>query len=107
MAFPAPPAHLPGGSEHYQVRRGVVRRLHNRRIGMIVLPNGGYQVHIAKALEPGEAAELRQQGHVDTVVDYILRERVRYSVVTLSAEAFAAMVSCWQELEEKRRRKRA
>lgn len=89
------------------MRRGVVRRLHNRRIGMIVLPNGDYQVHIAKALAPGEAEELRQQGHLNTVVDYIVRDWVRYSVVTLSAEAFAAMVSCWQQLEEKRRRKRA
>ena len=71
------------------VKRGVTRRLHNRRISMGVTPEGDYQLHIAKALAPGEAAELRAHGHRDSVQDYILRDRVRYSFVTLSAEAFS------------------
>lgn len=52
------------------------------------MPNGGYELRIAKALAPGEAAELRPQGNPDTLGDYILWHRVRYSVVTLLAESF-------------------
>jgi hypothetical protein len=107
MAIRTPPVHLLGNHITCYVRRGVVRRLHNRRISMGVTLEGDYQLHIAKALAPGEAAELREQGHVDTFKDYIVRDRVRYSMVTLSAEAFRAAVECWQELEEQRKRKRA
>ena len=39
--------------------------------------------------------------------DYILRDRVRYSFVTLSAEAFDAAVWCYEKLRGKQQRKRA
>ncbi len=107
MAFPVPPAHLLGSPTSYEFKRGASRRLHNRRINLVVLRTGEYQLHIAKALARGEAAQLRREGHLDTVKDYILRDRVRYSLVTLSAEAFRAVVSCWRELEERQQRKRA
>lgn len=101
------PAHLMGPSTTFLVKRGVTRRLHNRRISMAVTPEGSYQLHIAKALAPGEADELRAQGQRDSIKDYILRDRVRYTFVTLSAEAFEAAVSCYEQLKGKQRRKRA
>ena len=85
MAHPTPPAHLPGSLPHYEIRRGVVRRLHNRRVRMLITPEGDYQIQIAKALAPGEAAELRRLGHRDTIDDYNLRDRVRYSLMQLTA----------------------
>lgn len=102
-----PPAHLPGSPAQYEVRKGFTRRLHNRRITVITTPAGGYQIKLAIALSPGQADEIRRQGHHDSIGDYILRDRVRYSVVTLSAEAFEAMVSCWEQLKAKQQRKRA
>ena len=44
MAHPTPPAHLPGSLPHYETRRGVVRRLHNRRVMMLITPEGDYQI---------------------------------------------------------------
>lgn len=102
-----PPAHLPGSPAQYESRRGFTRRLHNRRISVITTPTGGYQIHLALALQPGQADEMRRQGHHDTIGDYILRDRVRYSVVTLSAEAFEAAAWCWEQLKERQQRKRA
>ena len=101
------PAHLLGPETKVLVKRGVTRRLHNRRISMAVTPDGAYQLHIAKALAPGEAAELRAEGQRDSVKDYIVRDRVRYTFVTLSAEAFEAAVSCYEQLKGKQQRKRA
>ena len=46
-------AHLIGPQTKILVKRGVSRRLHNRRINMVVTPEGDYQLHIAKALGPG------------------------------------------------------
>ncbi len=106
-AYLLPPAHLPGSPAQYETRRGFTRRLHNRRISVIATPAGGYQISLALALKPGAADELRQQGHQDSIGDYILRDRVRYSVVVLSAEAFEATVWCWEQLKEKQQRKRA
>lgn len=62
MTTRIPPAHLLGAQQHYLVKRGVTRRLHNRRLSMAVTPEGAYQLHIAKALELEEAAELRERG---------------------------------------------
>lgn len=107
MATRIPPAHLPGAQEAYLIKRGVTRRLHNRRISIAVTPEGDYQMHIAKALEPGQAAELRAQGHRDSMKDYILQDRVRYTFITLSAEAFEAAFWCYEKLKEKQQRKRA
>ena len=107
MATRTIPAHLVGAQTKVGVKRGVTRRLHNRRISMVVTPEGGYQLHIAKALEPGEAAELRAQGQRDSMKDYILRDRVRYTFVTLSAEAFEAAMWCYEQLKGKQQRKRA
>ncbi|MBF9239765.1 hypothetical protein I2I05_20395 [Hymenobacter sp. BT683] len=101
------PAHLMGPQTKVWVKRGVTRRLHNRRISMAVTPDGAYQLHVAKALAPGEAAELRAQGQRDSVKDYILRDRVRYTFVTLSAEAFEAAFWCYEQLKGKQQRKRA
>ncbi|WP_426061495.1 hypothetical protein [Hymenobacter sp. B1770] len=106
MAHPTPPAHLPGSLPHYETRRGVVRRLHNRRVMMLITPEGDYQIQIAKALAPGEAAELRRLGHRDAVDDFILRDRARYSIVQLTAEAFEAAVSCYEQLKGRRQRKK-
>ena len=106
MPHPTPPAHLPGSQTHYETRRGVVRHLHNRRILMLVTPEGDYQLQIAKALAPGEAAELRRLGHRDAVDDFILRDRARYSIMQLTAEAFEAAVSCYEQLKGRQRRKR-
>jgi len=89
------------------VKRGVSRRLHNRRINMVVTPEGDYQMHVAKALAPSEADELRALGHRDSLKDYILRDRVRYTFVTLSAEAWEATFSCYEQLKGKQQRKRA
>ncbi|AII50846.1 hypothetical protein [Hymenobacter sp. APR13] len=106
-AYLQPPAELPGTPTHYERRPCYTRRLHNRRITVLTTPTGGYQVKLAVVLPPGQAAELRRQGHHDSMQDYILRDRVRYSVVTLSAEAFEAMVWCWAQLRERQQRKRA
>ena len=107
MAARTFPAHLMGPQTIVMKKRGVTKRLHNRRINMVVTPDGGYQLHIAKALEPGEAAELRAQGQRDSIKDYILRDRVRYTFVTLSAEAFEAAMWCYEQLKGKQQRKRA
>ena len=79
--------------------------MHNRRIIMLVTPEGDFQLQIAKALAPGEAAELRRLGHRDAVDDFILRDRARYSIVQLTAEAFEAAVSCYEQLKRRRQRK--
>lgn len=76
-------------------------------MAVAVTHEGAYQMHIAKVLEPGEAAELRAKGHRDALDDYILRDRVRYSFVTLSAEAFDAAFWCYEKLKGKQQRKRA
>ena len=107
MAARTFPAHLLGPQTIVMKKRGVTKRMHNRRISMVVTPDGGYQLHITKALEPGEAAELRAQGQRDSMKDYILRDRVRYTFVTLSAEAFEAAMLCYEQLKEKQQRKRA
>jgi hypothetical protein len=39
--------------------------------------------------------------------DYILRDRVRYRFITLSAEAFDAAFWCYEKLKGKQQRKRA
>ena len=103
---PTPPAHLPGSPATYEMRRGVTRRLHNRRVSVISTPDGGYQVQTVIVLPPGAADEMRRQGHQDTIGDYLLRDRVRYSAVTLSAEAFEAMVWCWEKMKARQQRKR-
>ncbi|WP_460619989.1 hypothetical protein [Hymenobacter ruber] len=63
------------------------------------------------ALRPGEADELRRGGHVDSVINYILRDRVRYWVLVLKGETFDAMISCWGDLQareqQRKTRKRA
>ncbi|QJX47836.1 hypothetical protein HMJ29_13135 [Hymenobacter taeanensis] len=100
------PVHQPVSLEKYETRRGVALRLHNQRIGMLVTPEGYYQLQLAQALKAGEAAELRRLGYRDTPGDFILRDRVRYSVVQFTAEAFDAAVWCWQELQTRQRRKR-
>ncbi len=106
MLFPTPPAYLPGSQPHYEIRRDVTRRLHNRRISMLMMPEGDFQLQIAKALAPGEAAELRRLGHRDALDDFILRDRARYSIVQLTAEAFEAAVSCYEQLRGRQQRKR-
>ena len=102
-----PPMDLPGSQAQYVSRRSFTRRLHNRRVSVLSTPDGGYQVHLATVLSPGAADAMRRQGHRDTIGDYILRDRVRYSVVTLSAEAFEAMVGCWEQMKARQQRKRA
>ena len=56
------------------VKRGVSQRLHNRRINMVVTPEDDYQVHVVKALAPGEAEELRMLGHRDSLKDYNMQD---------------------------------
>ena len=73
---------------------------------MLVMPDGTYQLHIAKALALGEAAELRAHGQHDSLKEYNLRYRVRYTFVTLSAEAFEAAAWCYEKLKGKQQRKR-
>ena len=107
MATRIPPAHLMGPQTKILVKRGVSRRLHNRRINMVVTPEGDYQMHVAKALTPGEADELRALGHRDSLKDYILRDQVRHRLITLSAEAFDAALWCYEKLKGKQQRKRA
>ena len=107
MATSSFPPHLPGSLAPCETRRGVMRRLHNRRMVMMVAPKGGYQLQIARSLEPGEAAELRRAGHRDTADDYIMRDRVRYSLIQLTAGDFEAMLWCWTELQRRLQRKRA
>lgn len=112
MAFPIPPTHLPGAQLEYQITtRGIMRRLHNRRIVMARMPDGNCYIHISLALKPGEADELRQQqGYVDCASDYILRDRVRYSVIVLTSEAMDAIMSGWGQLgemvEQRKKRRR-
>jgi|GEM_PF-5291276 len=100
------PAHLPGANVQYPAMRGITRRLHNRRVSMIITPAGEYQIHLAKVLGPGEADEMRQLGHRDTLDDYIVRDKVRYSIIGLTQEAFEAAIWCKEKLEAKRQRKR-
>ena len=107
MATRILPAHLMGPQTKILVKRGVSRRLHNRQINMVVTPEGDYQMHVAKALAPGETDELRALGHRDSLKDYILRDRVRYTFITLSAEAFDAAFWCYEKLKGKQQRKRA
>ena len=38
--------------------------------------------------------------------DYILRDRVRHTFITLSAKAFDAAVWCYEQLKGKQQRKR-
>ena len=47
---------------------------------MVVTPEGDYQLHTAKALAPGEAAELRAHGHRDSLKDYILWDRALFLI---------------------------
>ncbi len=101
-----PPAHLPGSPAHYESCRSFTQRLHNRRISVLITPTGEYQISMAKALRPGEAAEIRRLGHHDTIGDYILRDRVRYSVLVLSAEAFEAVMWCGEQVKARQQRKR-
>ncbi|OGX90482.1 hypothetical protein [Hymenobacter coccineus] len=108
MAFPLPPAHLPGALPDYPVcGRAVVRRLHNRRITMVALPNGNYYTHFAVALQPGDAEELRRGGHVDRATNYILRDWVRYWVLVLQSETLAAMMGIWGDLQARKQQRRA
>ena len=58
-------------------------------------------MHIAKAPEPGEAAELWTQRHQDSLKDYILRDQMRHTFITLSAEAFEAAFWCYEKLRGK------
>ena len=107
MAFPIPPAHLPGARLDYPVsNRAVVRRLHNRRVTMVTLPNGDYYTHFAVALKPGEADELRQGGHVDSVINYILRDRVRYWVLVLKGETLDAVIGLWGDLRAREQQRK-
>ena len=48
---------------------------------MVVTPERYSHMHIAKALEPVEAAELRAYGHRDSVKGYILRHWLQYCMV--------------------------
>lgn len=104
MVVRNPPAHLMGAQTKASVKRRVTPRLHNRRISMDVTPEGDYQMHTAKALAPSETAELRAHGHRDSLKDYFLRDRVRYSFITLSAEAFEATVWCYEKLKKQHKR---
>ena len=106
MATTKLPTDLPGSLPQYETRRGVMRRLHNRRVTMVVAPDGSYQLRIAKVLEAGEAAELRQVGHRNTIEDYIVRDRVRYSIIQLTPEMVEAVVSCYEQLTGRQQRKR-
>ncbi|MDJ0367322.1 hypothetical protein QMK33_19410 [Hymenobacter sp. H14-R3] len=107
MAFPIPPAHLPGALPDYPVSNSaVVRRLRNRRITMVALPNGDCYTHFAVALRPGEAEELRRNGHMDTVINYILRDRVRYWVLVLKGETFEAMIGGWGDLQAREQQRK-
>lgn len=100
------PSYLSGCLAQYETRRGAMRRLHNQRVVLVVAPDGGYQLQITRFLKPSEVAELRRLGHRDTVDDYILRDRVRYSLVQLTPEAFEAAVWCRTELQRRQQRKR-
>lgn len=106
MATTKLPTDLPGSLPQYDTRRGVMRRLHNRRVTMVVAPDGSYQLRIAKVLEAGEAAELRQVGHRDTIEDYVVRDRVRHSIIQLTPEMVEAVVSCYEQLTGRQQRKR-
>ena len=107
MATTKLPTDLPGSLPQYETRRGVMRRLHNRRVVIVAAPDGNYQLQLARALETGEAAELRRAGHQDTAGDYIVRDRVRYSLIQLTAGDFEAMLWCWTELQQRQQKKRA
>ena len=83
MATRIPPAHLTGPQTKIFVKRGVSRRLHNRLINMVVTPEGDCQMHVAKALAPGETAKLWTLEHRDSLKEYILRDWVRHTFITL------------------------
>ncbi|WP_019949763.1 hypothetical protein [Hymenobacter aerophilus] len=107
MAFPIPPAHLPGAKPSYETsKRALVRRLHNRRVSMALLANGNYYVHFAVALQPGEAAALRAEGHTDSVRDYILRDRVRYWVLVLQSETVEVLMGGWNDLQARQQQRK-
>ena len=107
MATPILPTHLAGCLAQGETRRGAMRRLHNQRVVLAVAPDGSYQLQITKVLKSGEAAELRRLGHRDTTEDYILRDRLRYSLIQLTPEAFEAAVWCQAELQWRQQLKRA
>ena len=88
MAFPTPPAHLPGLRQRQLRWLGPTKRWHNRRLALAITPSGYYRLYLAKVLEPGEAAKLREQGHRDALHDYIVRDRVRYLFVAFSPEVY-------------------
>ena len=92
--------------ENTQYRRGITRRLHNRRISMMITPSGEYQFHIKRFLPPGEADELRAAGHVDTVDNQIIRNKIWYTVVTLTGEALDTVHELREKLDALRQRKR-
>lgn len=63
--------------------------------------------NMAAASHATRAGEkLRRQGHHNSIQGYILRDRVRSSIVMLSEEAFEAMVWQWAQLQARQRRKR-
>ena len=107
MATPILPTYLSGCLAQYETRHGVMRRLHNQRVVLVVAPDGSYQLQITRVLKPGEVAELRRLGHQDTTEDYILRDRLRYSIIQLTPEAFEAAVWCRTEVQRRQQRKRA
>ena len=73
---------------------------------MVTLPNGDYYPHFAVALKPGEADELRQGGHVDSVINYILRDRVRYWVLVLKGETMDAVFGLWGDLRAREQQRK-
>lgn len=85
--------------------RGASRRLHNRRICMLITPEGEYQMHFYRVLPIGEADRMRAAGHVDTVDNQIIRNRIWFSVVQLTAEAFNTIVELREEVDQRRKRK--
>ncbi|MCC3156413.1 hypothetical protein LJ737_04145 [Hymenobacter sp. 15J16-1T3B] len=87
--------------------RGVTRRLHNRRISMIVTPAGEYQIHTKRVLSRAEVAEMKAQGHIDQVHDQIIGGRIWYSVSVYTAEALDAIGALRKQLDKQRQRKRA
>ena len=50
---------------------------------MVVTPEGDCQMHVAKALAPGETAKLWTLEHRDSLKEYILRDWVRHTFITL------------------------
>ncbi|TGD82887.1 hypothetical protein [Hymenobacter wooponensis] len=73
---------------------------------MIVTPAGEYQMHFTRLIDPKEAEKMRAEGFIDTVDNQIIRNRIWFSVVVLTAEAFEAIVWCREQLDARRQRKR-